>query len=272
MQCHWYTEASSPTKPSEDFVLTAPNVAIVLDGLGTPAGLDTGCKHGTRWYVAQLGSFLASRAAAHPGQPLADVTAEAIDHVSTSHADTCDLNHPGTPSSSVTVLRVQDHTVDYLILHDSTIVLDGPSGYTVLTDPRAHHVVQEEHNETLHHRIGTPEHAEAVRRLVNAQRPLRNHHDGYWVAAATPEAAHHAVTGSTSRAETVRAALLTDGASGLVDCYQEMTWPTLLDTLEERGPKAVIAKVRKLEETDPEGVRWPRYKTRDDATATICLL
>lgn len=272
MQCHWYTEASSSTKPSEDFVLTAPGVAVVLDGLGTPAGLETGCKHGTRWYVSQLGFFLASRASALPEQSLADITAEAIDQVSLSHADTCDLNHPGTPSSSVTVLRMQGNTVDYLVLHDSTIVLDGPSGYTVLTDPRAHDIVKEEHEETLRYRIGTPEHSEAVRRLVNAQRPLRNHPDGYWVAAATPGAAHHAVTGSASRAGTVRAALLTDGASSLVDCYEEMTWPVLLDTLEEQGPKAVISKVRNLEQMDPEGVRWPRYKTSDDATATVCLL
>jgi hypothetical protein len=272
VQSVWYTEASSPTKPSEDFVLTGCGVAVVLDGLGTPAGLGTGCQHGTRWYTAQLGFHLARQAVAHPGQSLTEVTAEAIDCVSASHADTCDLDHPGTPSSSVTVLRVHDHTVDYLVLHDSTIVLDGPSGCTVVTDVRGHDVVREEHEETQHHRIGSPAHSEAVRRLVTAQRPLRNHDGGYWVAAATPDAAYRAITGSVERTDVRRAALLTDGASSLVDCYQDLSWSSFLDMLEKKGPKDVVARVRELEKSDPEGIRWPRYKTSDDATAAICLL
>lgn len=266
-----YTEASCPSKPSEDFVLISGDVAVVLDGLGTPEGLDSGCRHGTRWYVAQLGFRLAGQAVTHPEQSLAEITAEAIARVSASHADTCNLTHPGTPSSSVTALRLHDHTVDYLVLHDSTVVLDGPAGCTVLTDRRGHDVVRDKHEKTQHHRIGTPEHTEAVRRLVTAQRPLRNHDGGYWVAAATPEAAHHAICGSLERDEVQRAALLTDGASDLVERYQDQTWSSLLDMLENQGPKDVIARVRNLETSDPQGARWPRYKTSDDATAALYL-
>lgn len=268
----WYTEPSSPDKPSEDFVLAANNIAVVLDGLGTPAGLGTGCRHGTQWYVTQLGFLTSKHAATHPEQSLPDALAEAITDVNASHSSTCDLSHPGTPSSSVTILRIHNHTIDYLVLHDSTIVLDGPSGSTVLTDVRAHTVVQHQHLETQQHRIGSPEHAEAVRHLVTAQRPLRNHNDGYWVAAATPNAAHQAISGSIERQHVVRAALLTDGASSLVDCYHDTTWSGLLDTLEEHGPQKAIARVRELEKSDPEGIRWPRYKISDDATAALCIL
>jgi hypothetical protein len=45
------TEPGSPAKPNEDFVQATPRVVAVLDGLGVPGGLLTGCVHGTPWYV-----------------------------------------------------------------------------------------------------------------------------------------------------------------------------------------------------------------------------
>lgn len=56
--------------------------------------------------------------------------------VADSHAHSCDLDHPGTPSSSLAVLREQDQRVEYLLLFDSVIILDGPSGLAVVTDRR----------------------------------------------------------------------------------------------------------------------------------------
>jgi hypothetical protein len=60
----------------------------------------------------------------HPDRDLQDVTATAIEAVAATHADTCDLDHPGTPSSSITLLRTGEETVDYLVVHDSVVVLD----------------------------------------------------------------------------------------------------------------------------------------------------
>jgi len=32
----------------------------------------------------------------------------------------------------------------------------------------------------------------------------------------------------------------------------------------------LIARVRDAEQSDPDGVRWPRFKPSDDATAIFC--
>ena len=114
----------SVDKPNEDFVATSPSVAVVLDGLSAPSPLGTGCIHGTSWFVAQLGTQLLRTAAIAHGEPLQELVTGAIGRVADSHAHTCDLEHPGTPSSLV-ILREQDQAIYYLLLFDSVLVLDG---------------------------------------------------------------------------------------------------------------------------------------------------
>jgi hypothetical protein len=272
MQISFATRAGSTSKPSEDFVTASPDVAIVLDGLTAPASLGTGCVHGTPWYVAQLGGQLLSGIAAGPDRPLQDLVADALGNVAGMHAKNCDLTHPGTPSSSIAMLRFRADVIDHLVLFDSVILLDGPSGLRIATDHRVDDYAQVEHEAVLKFPLGTPEHQDGIARLVAAQRHHRNVTGGYWVAGARPEAAYEAITGQTPRSEVTRAALLSDGASCLVDKYGAADWAELLKILEEQGPNEVLSRVRALEDTDPLGECWPRYKRSDDATAVSCLL
>jgi hypothetical protein len=266
------TRPGSVSKPNEDFVAASPSVAVVLDGLTAPPALGTGCVHGTPWFVTHLGTQLVGAATTARDEPLQGIVAGAITRVADAHAHTCDLDHPGSPSSSVAILREHDHRVDYLVLFDSVIVLDGPSGLTLVTDRRVDAVAQEEHLATREHPVGSPAHQDRVRRLVAAQRRHRNQRDGYWVAGAKPTAADQAMTGSLPRALVSRAALLSDGASCLVEPYEVVDWTQLLALFEQHGPGQVIARVREAENADPIGARWPRYKRSDDATAAFCLL
>jgi hypothetical protein len=143
---------------------------------------------------------------------------------------------------------------------------------TVLTDRRIDAFAQQEHLATREQPIGSPAHQERVQELVAAQRRHRNQPGGYWVAGAKPAAAYQAVTGSRPLDQVSRAALLSDGVSCLVDLYAVVDWPELLDGMQQNGPAHVISRVRKVEDADPTGTRWPRYKRSDDATAAFCLL
>jgi len=161
------------SRSNEDFVAASPSVAVVLDGLSAPPALGTGCIHSTPWFVTQLGTQLMSAATTAHEEPLQDLVASAIRRVADSHAHSCDLEHPGTPSSSLAILREQDQVVDHLVLFDSVIVADGPSGLTVVTDRRVDAFAQQEHLATRQHRIGSPEHQDRVQELVAAQRRYR---------------------------------------------------------------------------------------------------
>jgi hypothetical protein len=122
------------------------------------------------------------------------------------------------------------------------------------------------------HATGSADHARRVAELVTEQRRHRNHPDGFWVASTDPAAAQHALTGTVARDGLQRAAVLSDGATRLVDRFGLVDWPSFLTILAQQGPDAIIAQVRAAEHSDPDGRRWPRGKRHDDASAALCHL
>lgn len=134
-QVSWATDPGSESAPNEDFVLTVPGFAVVLDGVTRAPGTRTGCVHGTPWYVARLAAALAGTLLGDSDARLADALAHAIDAVAGEHAGTCDLTHRATPATTVAVLRARTDAVDYLVLADSVILLDLGDDVRVVTDP-----------------------------------------------------------------------------------------------------------------------------------------
>ena len=237
----------------------------MLDGLSAPDGTGTGCRHGTPWYVRQLGPRLLTLAS-DPSNSLADALAEAIRQVASLHPG-CDLTHPGTPSATVVLLRALDDRTDYLALADAVLLLDTTDGLKVISDERVNQLAGKER--AAANRVPTGSALKLRRRaqLTRALRRARNRPGGYWVAAADPQAASQAVTGTLPSRSLHRAALLSDGASRLVDPFQLATWEELLALLDESGPDELLRQVRAAEAVDPEGRQWPRTKRSDDATA-----
>lgn len=135
VEVSWATEPGSDLAPNEDFLVTAPGLAIVLDGVTRRPDRRTGCVHGTLWFVRQLGSELLRRLVDGPLVQLEDVAAKAIGGVAARHEDTCDLAHPATPSTTLAILRAREDFVDYLVMADSVIVIDEAEGVGVVTDP-----------------------------------------------------------------------------------------------------------------------------------------
>lgn len=122
----------SAARANEDWAgASACGVAVVLDGL-TEAG-ETGCEHGTPWYVHELGGHL-MRLAARPGGSVAEALGEAIALVRDSHGSGCDLTHPGSPGATVAVVRMRDTAVEYLVLSDAYVVVDAGGEPVVVTD------------------------------------------------------------------------------------------------------------------------------------------
>jgi hypothetical protein len=168
------------------------------------------------------------------------------------------------------VLRQQEGFFDHLVLADSPIVFEGQQGFSVITDLRVDEVLPDLRAEVEQYETHTAEHNEALQRFVTAQRRTRNTPTGYWVAAAGPEAADHAIVGSTPAEDVRAAAVLSDGTSRLVTEYAMATWHEVFTMLRTSGPREVIDTVRKVEATDPTGQRWPRYKSGDDASVAFC--
>ena len=260
------SDPGSSDGPNEDWAgVTATSAAVVLDGLSAPGDTGTGCSHGTPWYVGQLGPRLLALAG-DPATSLVDALAQAIDQVAQLHPN-CDLAHPGTPSATVTVLRTLGDQAEYLVLADAVLLLDTRAGLRVVTDNRVNRLATRERAAAFQHPTGSAAHQRWRLRMIGVLRRARNQPGGYWVAAADPLAAKHAITDVVPRRELRRAALLSDGASRLVDQFGLATWAELLVTLDNGGPAELIRRVRAAEAADPDGRRWPRSKRHDDATA-----
>jgi hypothetical protein len=252
----------------EDFVAATPNAVVVLDGVSVPAGMETGCAHGTPWYVQQLGTRLLVKVGteARDGTSLGDLLAEAIEETSALHSDTCDLSHPGTPAATVAVLR-SFGLLEYLVLSDSAVVLETLQGIEVIQDSRVEATAVELAGVVLATATSDETHAERRRAMITERRAARNVPGGYWIASSDPDAAAHAVTGRVRHMR--RAAVLTDGAMRLRD-FGLATWGEVLDTLDLHGPAELIRQVRGAEDEDPTCIKWPRTKAYDDATAAFC--
>ncbi|MFD3943654.1 hypothetical protein [Streptomyces sp. NPDC058579] len=257
MRTEAVTLPGSPERPNEDWVATAlpasggGGTVVVLDGVTPPAG-DDGCVHDVPWFTARLGGALTELSASRRDMTLSEILTEAIWRTANAHRDTCDLSHVRTPQATVAMARWDEARVEHLVLSDSVLLLEAPDGSVrAVLDDRLDRIPDE------------------VRRSHAATDRLRNREGGFFTAAADPDVARRAVTGTTPRAEVRALAALTDGASRWVELFGEGDWADCFAVLRKEGAHGLLTRVRALEES---GTAVHRWKAHDDATAAYAVL
>jgi hypothetical protein len=266
------TAPGDPTRPNEDYASVAlpafgrGGALVLLDGVTPPQGGD-GCLHSVPWFTARLGGALGELCVARPDLALRDVLFQAILRTADAHRSTCDLSHPRTPQATVVLARWDEERVEHLVLSDSVLLSEAPDGRVepILDDRLAR----------------LPRIALVTATVTDAT--VRNKEDGFFTAAADPEVAVRAVTGTQAR-EGVRAlAALTDGAARWVERFQAGSWSDCVALLREDGPQALIDRVRALERSGEDASRTPaaagaerssphRGKIHDDAAVVYAEL
>jgi hypothetical protein len=260
MRFELVTVPGTAERPNEDWASLALPASgqggslAVLDGVTPPRG-DDGCVHGVPWFTSRLGGALLELSGSRRDMPLADILAASIRRTADTHRESCDLSHVRTPQATVVVVRWDRETVEYLVLSDSTLLLEAPDGVVhAVLDDRLDRIPRE------------------ILRSLSATDALRNRDGGFFTAAADPEVAVHAVTGTTPRAEVRAVAALTDGASRWTDLFEEGSWADLMALLRKEGPHGLVDRVRALETADARRGGATRWKTHDDATAVYAEL
>jgi hypothetical protein len=264
----YFSGVTAPGKTSglnEDWTSVTSDLVLVLDG--ATVRTDTGCIHGVAWYTRKLGAALIAEAASK-SHPLEEVLAAAIQEVAKLHPE-CDLSHPGTPSAAIGMVRLEGESLRYAVLGDVSVVIDVGDELKIISDNRVSQTAQSERAEADKYAIGDAEKDAALVKMKHAELAARNRVDGYWIAAADPSAASHAIVGEVESSKVRRVAVLSDGAARSVDLFGIHDWKSALDTLETRGADALIRQVREAENADPLGQKFRRNKSSDDATAAF---
>ncbi|MEU9477012.1 protein phosphatase 2C domain-containing protein [Streptomyces sp. NPDC048191] len=262
MRTDLVSEPGDPNRPNEDFAgvgLPASGqggCVIVLDGVTPPRG-GTGCLHSVPWFTARLGGALTELTVSGRDLTLPEVLSRAIGRTAGAHAQTCELSHPRTPQATVALARWSAETVEYLVLSDSALLLQGPDGkVTPVLDDRLARL---------------PRSALATDALVDAT--LRNKEGGFFTAAADPAVAARAVAGTLPRGAVRALAALTDGATRWTEKFHEGDWAALFDVVAKEGARSLVDRVRDLETADRESrASLGRSKTHDDATVVYVEL
>ncbi|WP_316521965.1 protein phosphatase 2C domain-containing protein [Kitasatospora brasiliensis] len=273
MQLQLAGEARRPDRDSEDFAVASPEALVLLDGASSPAGLESGCRHGTAWYVRRLGVHLLARLTDRADRSIAECLADAIVETAALHGGRCDLAHPNTPAAMVVAARRHGEALEYLVLGDSLLVLefkDGPP--KVIGDNQRFPGGEDLRRQVWETVPGSAERAALHLEYALAVRAARNRGNGPWIAAASPRAAEHAETGFVPLDRLYALAALTDGASRFTERFGLGSWGDVLRLLAESGPAELIAQVRAAERSDMCCERWPRGKPHDDASAVYALL
>lgn len=265
------TDPGSPDKPNEDAFAILPTLAIVADGATSPPHLGDGCMHGPAWYAQTLVGFVAAAHLSRPAAAPADLLAEAIERTTQSHAGTCDIGHPGSPSATVAMLTLSPAGIArWLVLGDCTLVADAGPDLLVVSDDRLSNTSHAERAAVKEPGAASDpvEYARRIDALVLAQRAHRNRPEGFWVASTDPQAGHESLTGSLAPDADIyrRAVLFTDGASRIVDLYGIHTWSTSLKVIDSAGPTELLRQLRRSEHRDRVANSFPRVKVHDDAT------
>ncbi len=105
----------------------------------------------------------------------------------------------------------------------------------------------------------------ALRRVRN----LVNTEAGGWLYGPDIRAGDHAARANVAAPMGTIILLVTDGFLALASDYERYNIESLFDAVQSRGLKTLGAELRAIEESDPEGRRFPRFKKSDDATAML---
>ncbi|MBH1933659.1 hypothetical protein I5Q34_05010 [Streptomyces sp. AV19] len=247
-----------PSRPDEDFVSAVlpasgrGGALVLLDGVTPPPDGDDGCVHGVPWFTARLGGALVELCAARREMSLRECLASAIVRTAAAHGDECDLAHRRTPQATVVLARWDEERVEYLVLSDSVLLVEGADGaVTAVLDDR-------------------------IARLAAGGGPVtdaqRNAEGGFFTAAADPAVVSRAVAGAVPRSGVRSLAALSDGASRWVEVFRAGDWAECLALLAKSGPRALIDRVRAAERADVRGEAFRRGKVHDDASAVYVEL
>jgi serine/threonine protein phosphatase PrpC len=266
------------SKPNEDSFSFAAEAAAVFDGTTGLGELLMPGKSDAQW-IAQFG---ARRFRAHAQEGAGNIRA----WLRAAAADTeksfralrrrAPIEKYETAYASAVMMTPTDDALHVLWFGDCGALFRTPDGaFVLLGDTMDKRESERARVERLIKPGGRGPAAAGVREeFLPALRAARNHVNtgDEWLFAPDPACAAHAKEAHVAVASESLVLLASDGFLALASDYDRYTPEALFEAAGARGLAPLGEELRAIEASDPDGLRYPRFKRSDDATALLLVL
>jgi serine/threonine protein phosphatase PrpC len=268
----------NPAKPNEDSFAVGLHAAAVFDGA---TGLGERLMPGpsdAQW----LAQFAARRFAAYAEGGQGNVRdwlrAAARDAEKSFHAlrKRPPSQNYEIPYASAAMVALEDGNLRVLWFGDCAVLLRSNAGkFNLLGDAMEKRESERARVQRLWKaQTGGPAAAGVREEFLPALRAARNTMNDAkdWAFAPDPACADHAKEARVKIAPDSLVLLASDGFLALASDYGRYTPEELLASAAQHGLASLGRELRAVEASDPDGLRYPRFKRSDDATALLLLV
>ncbi len=257
---------ASPRVNNEDFVLTADNFALVLDG-STNLGMYKN-RPDAAWFVRAFSSAFAE---SFDGSDCKSAALFAMRKARSEYISLCGVDPVGEtalPSASFSVMFEASGMLNITLLGDCSAIVYPKNGkpYSICQGGVAKFdnevitrikKISESQGISVSQAAIEPE----ILEMLRSNRALMNTEGGYWILSFCEEALDHMLTASVPLCDISHAALFTDGFSRAQNL--------LLEGIPSKSLAQIYGDIFDEEEADSDFAVVPRFKLHDDAACVL---
>lgn len=267
----------SPERVNEDALGAGKSIAFVLDGVTALA--DTPVMPGksdAAWASHVARDLLVAHEATSDLRTLVGDVARDI----AARFEAERLRPPAAryeiPWTTLSMIRVADGRLDVAFVGDSRVLVE------TATDDEVHNFGINPSRSAFETRLaekmlaarkGQTLGVESIRAIVlpdlRRSRDTVNTPQGFWLLGPDAAVGQHISVASLELKGPATVLLATDGFYALVEDYKRYGDRELIATAQTLGLSILARELRHIEDDDPEGVKYPRMKKSDDATALL---
>jgi hypothetical protein len=262
---------------NEDIATIHNNSAWVMDGATGLYNKNLVDKDSdAKWFVDEWNEYLFGNIE-NWNKSLKEIIKKGISIIKNKYYNLVDENtiEPlAFPSSGIALVRWYDNKLEYLVLGDCTFMYKDKQG---LVKSFKDYKLEQLDGEVISHinklingeNISLLEARQKSMDMLIKNRLLKNTSEGYWILGFNESAADNCITGTIDLFEENEYEILltTDGFYALIDKYKYTNESDIYKLLKDNTLNDLYQKIREIECSDESGIKYPRLKKSDDASA-----
>lgn len=260
-------------KTNEDTVYTNDNFGFVIDGAtGLLKERITDKDSDAQWFAEALKNYLVKNLGNNE-LSIQEVMRGAITKINNDYnALEGAENVKSRPSAGTCIYRLNGDKFEYFILGDCSLLVENKNGE--ITHLKTEDIQRLDGiNIDKMAKIAKEKNINVIdaRPMINDDlvktRLSQNTKEGYWIVSDSLDAVDHALTGTLNANEISQIVGLSDGFSQIFDTFGIFDKETLVKKLKTENLQDLYQILWNKQEEDKFCNKFPRFKTRDDASA-----